>query len=48
MIQLSVRGRVVDTVDARALASVPAPTVSWGATFFGGLLGLFEPLVEVA
>jgi D-alanyl-D-alanine carboxypeptidase len=44
MIELTVDGRVVDAVEARALADVRAPESSWGTSFFAGLLGFFEPL----
>lgn len=44
MIELMVDGRVVDRVEALALADVPAPEASWATTFFSRLLGFFEPL----
>lgn len=48
MIELMVEGRVVRRVEARALADVPAPEVSWATAFFSRLLGLFEPLAARA
>jgi D-alanyl-D-alanine carboxypeptidase (penicillin-binding protein 5/6) len=48
MIELMVEGRVIETVEARALAGVRAPGASWGTSFFTGHLGFFEPLAELA